>query len=85
MFNGLKRGVQLIADFLRMYLHAVERGNTQAIIDGGRIARQWLHETTNETGQVILNFTSLIFGGADPWKASRVMLEKYKSDYPGIL
>lgn len=85
MFNGLKRGVQLIADFLRMYLHAIERGNLQAIKDGSSIARQWLHETTNEAGQVALNFTVLAFGGSDPWKVSRQMLEKYKTEYPGIL
>lgn len=85
MFNGILRGLQLMADFLKLFVKALEAGNAEAIRDGTSIAKTWISETVNETGIVRVSSWSLAFGNSDPWRTSRQMYAKFALRWNGKL
>lgn len=85
MFNGLTRGLALIADFLKLFVQSIRSGNIEAITTGCSIANTWISETVNEAGAVKVSGWSLVFGGSDPWKESRAMYRLYETRFKGNL
>lgn len=82
--NGLKRGLQLIVDFLRALFVAMEKGNSEATLEAVSIGKQWLRETTDVAGIVKISAWTLLFG-ADPWQDSRKMYQAFHLKWAGKL
>jgi hypothetical protein len=88
MFRPIKRGLQLIGAWMRLFFLAVRKGNPEAIRDGIAVGELWISETFRETGDVLdvkINPAGLLFGNGDPWKDSRALYQKYEVKWKGRL
>lgn len=63
-----------MAQFLKLFIHAIEKHNGEAIGDCISVARQWINETVTEAGALKVGSIALLLG-ADPWKDSRQMMQ----------
>lgn len=82
MFNGFKRGLQLIADFLLFFVRAIEKANAGQVSAAVRVANLWLAEATDLRTNDIKGsiITAMLFGG-DPFKGSREALRNLFEEY----
>lgn len=85
MFTSAIRGLQLIADFFKLFLKALEAAQPEAITDCISIAKQWLAETVNEAGAVKVSGWTLLLANSDPWRDSRQMLRAVQLRWNGKL
>ena len=86
--NGLNKGFQLIADFIRFLIRAVETNNTDALTAAISVGKIWLGEATGTAGSVKgisvksgLTF-ALLFG--DPFATSRSAFRALSAKYPTL-
>lgn len=80
---GLTKGLQLVADFLKYLLKAIERGVPEAVIDGRHVAEAWIADTVDATGKVKVGAWSMLTG--DPWKKSRQVYRDFEFKWKGRL
>lgn len=78
--GGIKRGLQLIADFLKLFVWAVQQKNLAAIADCMKLADVWLKEAqVASDGAVKLNPILLLF--SDPFEGSRKEMQRLSALY----
>ena len=82
--NGINRGLQLIADWMRLVIAATAKSNAEALMDAIGVARVWLAETVDGTGKVRLSSVALLLG-ADPWRGSRAAHRALYDKWSGLL
>ncbi len=82
--SGLTRGLQLIADFFKLFFKAIRSGKAEAVTDCISVGEQWLAETVNASGVVKINPIALAFG-SDPWKDSRAKYREVALKWNGKL
>lgn len=88
MLNGVKRGVELVAVFVRAYARASDRENAAALVALTRIAKVWFTELTGvgvdaKTWNVRVGIMALTFG-SDPFQGSRAMLRALLDEWPEL-
>jgi len=92
MFNGITRGLQLIATFMLFMAWAAgqaQKGTLQPLLDGIQVGTTWYKETTGvaldakrvTAAAININMVGLLFG-SDPWAGSRAQLQALLVKYP---
>jgi len=79
--HGLQSGLQLISDWIRLMIWAVEGGKADCITDCMGVAKQFGREIADETGAVTSQIVAtiigaLIGGGHDPFAGSRHLMQQ---------
>lgn len=87
MLNGLKRGLQMIADALSMRYRAQLAGNTGAVLAIDAVFSTWFSEVTGtalgvRNVDVRIAMGNLLFG--DPFQGSREQFRAVKVTYPTV-
>lgn len=82
MLSGINRGLQLIADYLRLRSRVEQKNLSPEVeADFDRVADIWVQEITDASGNVRLSLLALLFG--DPFRASRSAYYELKQKYEG--
>ncbi len=82
MLSGINRGLQLIADYLRLRMRVEQKDPSPAVVgDFDRVAEIWVQEVTDASGNVKISLLTLLFG--DPFRASRSAYYELKRKYEG--
>ena len=85
MLKGFKRGLEQIADFLKMEHTAVTAGNEDAQLALMQVRAMWFKELTGASIEArqwnMKNIALSIAFGHDPFSASRAMLREVKETH----
>jgi len=81
--NGIRRGLQLIADFFHLFHQVViEQGRNGEVGEFWSVMRQWLADARALSGPVGLSPLALLL--SDPFQASRMAFRDLQARYASV-